>query len=193
MMKYLKPATLFDRLIKMNSKIPGIELATGKANLLLGLDIRQNYVGLAVSDYLNLVSYPIMPCKNHMDSVKKYFPGVIARYNIFGFIVGKPTNVRWRHLKDDEVHVKKFISDLQNTGKFKGLKYTYWCDVFASKHIELEYKLNVEDYLKDLPSYKQELLVQKFAAVGTLKAYLNHYRDVEDEYENAKMNLNANK
>ncbi|KAK2636062.1 hypothetical protein Ddye_030854 [Dipteronia dyeriana] len=123
-------------------------------------------MGLAVSDYLNLEAYPIMygisvylihslnylfqcfihvqsqfclhcgPYRNHINSVKKYFPGL---------------------------------------------------------HIELEYKLNVEDYLKDLPSYKKELLVQKFAAVGTLKAYLSHFRDVEDEYENAKMNLNANK
>ncbi|KAK2636063.1 hypothetical protein Ddye_030855 [Dipteronia dyeriana] len=113
-MKYVKPVALFDGLMKKNRKIPGL-LATGIANLLLGLDIRQNYVGLTVSDYSSIYAYPIVPCRNRMNSVTKYFPGLIARYNIFGLIVGKPTNLRWPHIKDDEIIECDFwaIEDLE--------------------------------------------------------------------------------
>ncbi|KAK3224783.1 hypothetical protein Dsin_004645 [Dipteronia sinensis] len=135
-MKYVKPHTLYDGLSEINSKLTSIERRSEKWSVLLGLNIRPDFVGLAVSYYSRAQAYPIMPCKNHMDSVTRYFPGLISKHNLYGFVVGKPRLREMPSLREDtDKDVEKFIFDLCSTGKFKGLKYTYWGDLYASKDL----------------------------------------------------------
>ncbi|KAK1559088.1 hypothetical protein Q3G72_010599 [Acer saccharum] len=195
-MKYVKPHTLYDGLREMNSKLTGTERLSGKSYLLLGLNIRRDFVGLALTDYLISQVYPIMPCKNHMDSVTRYFPGLISQHNLYGFIVGKPRRAeKPSRCEDIDKDGAKFISDLCSIEKFNGLKYTYWSDLYASEHKEYYYKRYVEHYpgYDDLPLYKKQLLVQKYHAVATLEAYISYFKDVNLDYQNANKNLNANK
>ncbi|TXG51055.1 hypothetical protein EZV62_023579 [Acer yangbiense] len=176
-MKYVKPHILYDGLREMNSKLTSTERLSGKSYLLLGLNIRRDFVGLALTDYLISQVYPIMPCKNHMDSVTRYFPGLISQHNLYGFIVGKPRQAeKPSRCEDIDKDGAKFISDLCIIEKFNGLKYTYWSDLYASEHKEYYYKRYVEHYpgYDDLPLNKKQLLVQKYHAVATLEYVKPH-------------------
>ncbi|KAF8410167.1 hypothetical protein HHK36_002689 [Tetracentron sinense] len=158
-MKYVKPINLFNDMLKINT------LQQGR---LLGLDVGDKYVGLAVSDTHNRIASPLSVLvrkKSNIDLMAKDFRSLISELSLGAFIVGYPFD-RHRNCVD-AVQVKLFIDDLRKTGQLEGLWYTYWDECFTSKNVELLLKpLN-------LHPVQSKTIVDKFAAVGILQGYLD--------------------
>ncbi|OMO79509.1 Resolvase, holliday junction-type, YqgF-like protein [Corchorus capsularis] len=154
-MQYVKPLNLFQHLIKAKS---------GQRGRLLGLDVGDKYVGLAVSDIDNKIACPLSvlfrDAKN-MDLMANDFKSLISQLSLVGFIVGYPYDKQ--KLARDAIQVKLFIDDLSNTGKLDGVKYTFWDEGFTSKNVELLLKpLNMH------PT-SSKTIADKFAAVQILQ------------------------
>uniref|UniRef100_A0A5B6YGZ2 YqgF/RNase H-like domain-containing protein n=2 Tax=Davidia involucrata TaxID=16924 RepID=A0A5B6YGZ2_DAVIN len=159
-MKYMKPFNLFRDLLKTNG------LERGR---LLGLDVGDKYVGLAVSDTHNKIASPLsvlLRKKTNIDLMATDFQSLISELSLAGFIFGYPFD-RQRS-SPDAVQVKLFIDDLCKTGKFEGLRYTFWDECFTSKNVELLLKPLV------LHPVQAKTIVDKFAAVGILQGYLDY-------------------
>ncbi|KMT07886.1 hypothetical protein BVRB_6g145830 isoform A [Beta vulgaris subsp. vulgaris] len=159
-MKHMKPLSLFQDLLKTNA------LERGR---LLGLDVGDKYVGLALSDPENKIATPLsvlLRKKFNIDMMAADFTSLISEFSLSGFIVGCPYD-RLRP-SPHAVQVKVFVDDLCKTGKLEGVKYTYWNECFTSKNVEL--------LLKPLTLHPVELktMLDKFAAVGILQGYLDY-------------------
>ncbi|GAB4834404.1 hypothetical protein Ancab_032658 [Ancistrocladus abbreviatus] len=159
-MRYVRPWSLFQELLKTKAPEQG---------RLLGLDVGDKYVGLAVSDPQNKIASPLSVLvrkKNNIDLMAGDFQSLISELSLVGFVVGYPFD-RQRS-SPDALQVKIFVDDLCKTGKLEGLKYTYWNECFTSKNIEL--------LLKPLKLHPVEYktIIDKFAAVGILQGYLDH-------------------
>ncbi|XP_022957830.1 uncharacterized protein LOC111459253 [Cucurbita moschata] len=160
-MKYVRPLNLFRDLLKGNA------LERGR---FLGLDVGDKYVGLAVSDPDNKIASPLSVLfrkKTNMHLMALDFQRLISELSLSGFIVGYPFDGQRRNA--DAVQVKIFIDDLCKTGKLEGVKYTFWDECFTSKNVELLIKP-----LK-LPPILSKTIIDKFAAVGILQGYLDHF------------------
>ncbi|GKE16748.1 putative pre-16S rRNA nuclease [Tanacetum coccineum] len=182
-MRYMKPLNLFQDLLK----IPAVERGR-----LLGLDVGDKYVGLAVSDFDNKVASPLsvlvrkksniglmaLDFQHLVSSAHVYFfrdAGLellsicynfpINELSLSGFIVGYPYDRRKN--SPDATQVKVFVDDLTKTGKLDGVPYTFWEECFSTK--------NVEVLLKPFNFHPIETktISDKFAAVGILQGYLD--------------------
>lgn len=159
-MKYLQPITLFQELLKPQAK---------NRCRLLGLDVGEKYVGLAVSDVNNRIASPLsvlLRKKTNIGLMASDFQHLISHFSLSGFIVGCPFDRIGK--KTPEVgQVKLFLDDLCNTGKLEGVRYTFWNESYTSK--------NVEYLLKPLNLHpaKYKTIMDKFAAVGILQGYLD--------------------
>ncbi|EEF51182.1 putative pre-16S rRNA nuclease [Ricinus communis] len=166
-MKYMKPIALFNDLMKSKSN-----------GRLLGLDVGDKYVGLAISDRHNKIASPLsvlLRKKSNIDLVATDFQSLISELSLAGFVVGYPFD-RQRSTPD-ALHVKLFIDDLRKIGKLEGLKYTFWDECFTSKNVELLVQP------LDLHPVEAKTIMDKFAAVGILQGYL--------DYVNRKLKLEA--
>lgn len=158
-MKYVKPLNLFLDMMKTK----GVERGR-----LLGLDVGDKYVGLAISDTHNKIASPLsvlLRKKTNIDMMASDFQRLISKLSVVGFIVGYPFD---RHRGNSTAfQVKIFIDDLCKTGKLEGVRYTYWDECFTSKNVEL--------LLKPLKLHpvQYKTIIDKFAAVGILQAYLD--------------------
>ncbi|KAG8659213.1 hypothetical protein MANES_02G022400v8 [Manihot esculenta] len=124
-MKYLKPLALFHGLLKTKAKERG---------RLLGLDVGDKYVGLAISDTHNKIASPLsvlLRKKTNIDLMATDFQSLISELSLVGFVVGYPFE-RGR-AAPDAFQVKLFIDDLSQTGKLRNFKYTYWDECFTTK------------------------------------------------------------
>ncbi|KAL6986235.1 hypothetical protein U1Q18_019603 [Sarracenia purpurea var. burkii] len=160
MMKYLKPVNLFQDLMKSNP------LERGR---LLGLDVGDKYVGLAVSDTNNKIASPLSVLvrkKSNIDLMAGDFQSMISGLSLSGFVFGYPFDRR--RSSPDAVQVKLLIDDLCKTGKLQGVRYTFWDECFTSKNVELLLKP------LDLHAVLSKAIVDKFAAVGILQGYLDY-------------------
>ncbi|VVA30091.1 PREDICTED: Holliday junction [Prunus dulcis] len=159
-MRYVKPLSLFQDLVRGNA------LERGR---LLGLDVGDKYVGVAVSDIHNKIASPLsvlLRKKSTLDMMADDFQSLISELSLEGFIVGYPFDRQRR--SPDAVQVKLFIDDLSATRKLEGLKYTYWDEGFTSKNVELLLRpLN-------LHPVTSKTIIDKFAAVGILQGYLDY-------------------
>ncbi|XVE64847.1 hypothetical protein DITRI_Ditri07aG0134800 [Diplodiscus trichospermus] len=164
-MQYVKPLNLFQNLLKAKA------LERGR---LLGLDVGDKYVGLAVSDLDNKIASPLSVLirkKTNIDLMASDFQSLISELSVVGFIVGYPFDRQ--RLARDATQVKLFIDDISKTGRLDGLKYTYWDECFTSKNVELLLKpLNLHPILA-------KTIIDKFAAVQILQAYLDHVNKIE--------------
>ncbi|XP_057994544.1 uncharacterized protein LOC110643494 isoform X4 [Hevea brasiliensis] len=136
-MKYLTPLALFHELLKTKARERG---------RLLGLDVGDKYVGLAISDPHNKIASPLsvlLRKKTNIDLMASDFQSLA-------------------------LHVKLFVDDLSKTGKLEDLKYTYWDECFTSKNVELLVKP------LDLHPVLAKTITDKFAAVGILQGYLDY-------------------
>ncbi|KAJ0048147.1 hypothetical protein Pint_15198 [Pistacia integerrima] len=160
-MKYMKPLNMFHDILK--SKV----LERGR---LLGLDVGDRYVGLAVSDSKNKIASPLCVLvrkKGNIDLVAGDLQSLVSEFNLKGFIVGYPSNRQQN--TPDAMQVKLFIEELSKTGKLEGVEYTYWEECFTSKNVELFLK----PLKKTLTQYEAKTFLDKFAAVGILQEYLD--------------------
>ncbi|KAJ9147917.1 hypothetical protein P3X46_030031 [Hevea brasiliensis] len=170
-MKYLTPLALFHELLKTKARERG---------RLLGLDVGDKYVGLAISDPHNKIASPLsvlLRKKTNIDLMASDFQSLISELSLMGFVVGYPFERGRARTAPDALHVKLFVDDLSKTGKLEDLKYTYWDECFTSKNVELLVKP------LDLHPVLAKTITDKFAAVGILQGYL--------DYVNKKVELEA--
>ena len=137
---------------------------------LIGLDVGDKYVGLALSDFDNKIASPfsvLVRKKTNVSLMAEDFKSLISLYSLKGFVIGLPFD---RHLVAyDAVQVKVFIDNLRRTNMLEGLEYTYWNECFTSKNVELLLKpLNLENPVLC------KTISDKFAAVGILQGYLDY-------------------
>ncbi|KAI4387073.1 hypothetical protein MLD38_004934 [Melastoma candidum] len=180
-MKYVRPLSLFKDLI-------GVKTHAQKGKRLLGLDVGDKYVGLAVSDHTNKIASPLsvlLRSEAKMDLMATDFQCLISELSLGGFVVGYPSDERWNN--DDEapdfsagyradervktvnvVQVQHFVNELCGTGILKDINYTYWGEAFTTKLVELQ--------LQDLHFHpvQSKTMLDKFAAVGILQEYLDY-------------------
>ncbi|PRQ17698.1 putative pre-16S rRNA nuclease, ribonuclease H-like domain-containing protein [Rosa chinensis] len=160
-MKYVRPLNMFLDLHKTK--------AVQRSGRLLGLDVGDKYVGLAVSDLDNKIASPLsvlLRKKSTLDLMASDFQSLVSKLSLVGFVVGYPFD-RQRGTPE-AVQVKLLIEDLCKTRKLEGIKYTYWDECFTSKNVEL--------LLKPLSFHpvQSKTIVDKFAAVGILQGYLDY-------------------
>ncbi|KAK6251303.1 hypothetical protein SCA6_005308 [Theobroma cacao] len=175
-MQYVKCLNFFQDLLKAKA------LERGR---LLGLDVGDKYVGLAVSDLDNKIATPLSVLirkKTNIDLMASDFQSLISELSLVGFIVGYPFDRQQR--APDAVQVKLFIDDLSKTGKLDGVKYTFWNECFTSKQYmtsskeshSLFFQQNADLLLKPLSLHPilSKTIVDKFAAVQILQTYLDY-------------------
>lgn len=154
-MKYLKPLKLYRKLLKSN------EVSSGR---LLGLDVGDRYVGLSVSDANNKIAWPlrvIVRKKTNIDLISTDFRTLISVLSLKGFVFGCPFI---RHKSSQDTHqVKVFVDDLNKTGKFEDVKYTFQDESYSSKDNEVSMK-----HLRINPVVLKSAM-DKFAAVVILQ------------------------
>ncbi|KAK3184776.1 hypothetical protein Dsin_032062 [Dipteronia sinensis] len=172
-MKYLKPLNFYkeffkDFLVKKDS-IHG---------RLLGLDVSDKYVSLAVSDWKNLTAVPLRALdrqeKNLSSMAADLFQSLIPEHNLVGFVVG--TDFQLSHLGPPlDEKTQNFIDDLHKTGKVEGLKYTYWDRGITSKNAEFVLKQHVEFLVEILnqPQDMSKTIMEKCQSVSALQGYLD--------------------
>ncbi|XP_020257690.1 putative pre-16S rRNA nuclease isoform X2 [Asparagus officinalis] len=156
-MKLVKPAELFQMLLKTCAVEQG---------RLLGLDVGNKYVGLAVSDLENKIASPhsvLVRKKTNIDLMAKDFGTLVSRFSLVGFVVGYPFSLQGQA----NVEVKLFVEELKNTGKLHDMSYTYWDENFTSKCVEALLQP------LDLHPVEFKTTLDKFAAVGILQGYLD--------------------
>ncbi|CAI9274398.1 unnamed protein product [Lactuca saligna] len=168
MMKHMKPLSLYQKLLKTPA---------GERGRLLGLDVGDKYVGLAVSDVNNKVASPLSVLvrkKSNIGLMAIDFEFLISKLSLSAFIVGCPYD-RQRNCPE-ATQVKVFIDSLCKTGKLEGVGYTFWDECFTSKNVDL-----LLEPLK-FSTVEAKTINDKFAAVGILQGYLDYVnRNVETE------------
>lgn len=160
-MKYAKQLELFQILFK-NGK-----LETGR---LLGMDVGDRYVGLAVSNPLNEIASPhsvLIRKQSNINSIADNLQELVTRFSLVGFVIGYPLPL-YHFQRPQAVQVKMFVEQLQKTGRFGFLNYTYWDERLTSRA--------VESMLKPLRIHPLHMkhMMDKFAAVGILQDFLDN-------------------
>nr|XP_029117177.1 putative pre-16S rRNA nuclease isoform X2 [Elaeis guineensis]XP_029117178.1 putative pre-16S rRNA nuclease isoform X2 [Elaeis guineensis] len=160
LMKLVKPIELFQKFLKSGSMEKG---------RLLGLDVGQKYVGLAVSDTCNKIASPLSVLvrkKTNIDLVARDLQTLVSQLSLVGFVVGYPFSLQGQS-SIEAVQVKLFVEDLRKTGRLDGSYFTYWNENYTSKCVQA-----LLDPLK-LHPVESKTIIDKFAAVGILQGYLD--------------------
>ncbi|XP_078430292.1 polynucleotidyl transferase, ribonuclease H-like superfamily protein [Wolffia australiana] len=160
-MKLVKPIDLFMNVTKV----------TSKHQRLLGLDVGNKYIGLAVSDTFKRIASPLSVLvrkKTNIELIASDFQRLVSELSLAGLIVGYPFRKHSKlNLENCQLHVEYFVKELGETGKLNGLFYTYWDEHYTSKCVEsLIHPL-------DLHPVEAKTIIDKFAAVGILQGYLD--------------------
>ncbi|XP_010527753.1 PREDICTED: uncharacterized protein LOC104805035 isoform X2 [Tarenaya hassleriana] len=158
-MKYVKPLSLAVGISKTKTSVQ---------RRLLGLDVGDKYVGLAISDASNKKALPLsvlLRTKTNIDLMATDFQNLISKFSISGLVVGYPLD-RLGNI-DDGVGMDTFIEELHKTGKLEDVKYSYWDERLSSKAVEMLLEpLNIHQV-------KKKTMLDKCAAVGILQGYLD--------------------
>ncbi|TXG53567.1 hypothetical protein EZV62_018823 [Acer yangbiense] len=169
-MKYLKPLIFYKEFFK--EFLVKKDLKHGR---LLGLDVSDKYVSLAVSDWKNLTALPLRAFdrqeKNLSSMAADLFQSSIPEHNIVGFVVGTDFQISDTRPPLDS-QTLNFIDDLYKTGKVEGLKHTYWDRGITSKDAEFVLKQHVEfisEILKQ-PKDMSKTIMEKCQAVSALQS-----------------------
>ncbi|KAK4836764.1 hypothetical protein QYF36_000027 [Acer negundo] len=143
-MKYLKPLKLYQQWRKELTL-----LNKPNKGRLLGLYLENETVKVSSShsSILGHAFYIDEWCRSNTNIHVKLLT-LISKYNVTGLVINNP------HLRNMDLpyraNPKVFIADLCKTGRFEGLKYTYWNSSFLSKYdddfgeSEVIYKGNLE-------------------------------------------------
>lgn len=157
----MKPLELFHDLVKTTKNERG---------RLMGLDVGDKYVGLALSDFDNKIASPfsvLVRKKSNASLMAADFKSLISKYSLKGLVIGVP--FEYNLVSPDAVQVKVLIDNLRRTNMLEGLKYTYWNECFTSKNVELFLKpLNFKN------AVQSKTMLDKFAAVGILQGYMDY-------------------
>ncbi|KAK3229150.1 hypothetical protein Dsin_001031 [Dipteronia sinensis] len=166
-MKFVKePFNLFKHAMKLKASERGRFIC---------LDVRDDFVGMSMSDVNNKNATParaLIREKSSSESVEDQFHALLPHNKLAGLVFGIRDN-------NDE-KAKIFIDELYETGtqRFKtildGVTYTYWDTSSSSKLPEYVSKEKVEMLLQrmNLPNIKAETIIEQYVAVRMLQSYL---------------------
>ncbi|KAK1581578.1 hypothetical protein Q3G72_007136 [Acer saccharum] len=137
------------------------------------MNVGEDWVSLAYSrpNYIQAVcATPIPRYEKNMATMVNCFKNLVEKKKAEGLIVGYPSSSIIQ--KSDGAETKIFIDKLDKTGKFEGLKYTYWCTSLVSKTRQTPSKV--------LNGYCTEMIEPSFedSANNILQGYLNCCRMV---------------
>ncbi|KAK3220584.1 hypothetical protein Dsin_014554 [Dipteronia sinensis] len=155
-MEYLKPVNFYKEIFKDILKKEDC-LKPGR---LLGLDVGDKYVSLAVSDWKNKTALPLRAVDRqeiNMSSMADMIQSLIPEHNIVGFVFG----TRKTHPIDAQTLI--LIEDLCKTGKFEGLKNA---EFVSNQH--LKFILEILNQPQDM----SETIMEKCFAVSALQPLL---------------------
>ncbi|KAK2664130.1 hypothetical protein Ddye_002704 [Dipteronia dyeriana] len=181
-MKYLKPLNFYKEFFK-----EFLVRKDSKHGRLLGLDVSDKYVSLAVSDWKNLTAVPLRALdrkENNLSSMAAdLFQSLIPEHNLVGFVVGTDFKISNTGSPPLDAQTQNFIDDLSKTGKVEGLKYTYWDGGITSKNAEFVLKQHVEFILESLkqPQDMSNIIMEKCQAVSALQGYLDGANKMVEE------------
>ncbi|KAI9157018.1 hypothetical protein LWI28_015540 [Acer negundo] len=166
-MKFVKePFNLFKQALKLKASERGRFIC---------LDVRDDFVGMSMSDVNNKNATParaLIREKSSLESVEDQFHALLPQNKLAGLVFGIRDN-------NDE-KAKIFIDELYETGtpRFKtildGVTYTYWDTSSSSTLPEYVNKEKVEMLLQrmNLPNIKAETVIEQYVAAGMLQSYL---------------------
>ncbi|MCL7030186.1 hypothetical protein MKW94_013195 [Papaver nudicaule] len=170
-MKYVSPIHLFRTVMKANELKPG---------RLLGLDVGNKYVGLAISDRENREALPLSVLvrkQTNIDLMAKDFRTLISELSLGGLVIGCCYSRNVSQI--DSFQVKDLVKDLCKRQELEDVKFTYWEERFTSKVVEntinpLKY-LHNDDKSEAVVRhrYEDKTAVDKLAAVAILQEYLD--------------------
>ncbi|KAK0571167.1 hypothetical protein LWI29_012026 [Acer saccharum] len=171
-MKFLKPVTFYKEVFK-----DILMKNASKHGRLLGLDVSDKCVSLAVSDSKNLTAVPLRGLhmkKTNMTSMVDMFQSLISEHNLVCFVVGTPYT-RDCDAKPFLEETQIFIDNLCKTGKLEGFKYTYWDSCIRSKNSEFVLEQHVQFILEHLnqPQDMSKTIMDKCHAVSALQGFLD--------------------
>ncbi|TXG49462.1 hypothetical protein EZV62_025337 [Acer yangbiense] len=169
-MKYLKPFNFYNEIFK-----DILMKKAWKHGRLLGLNVDDKYVSLAVSDYKNINAVPLGGLhrqENNMSSMADIFQSLISEHNLVGFVVGSPY-MTCRESRPLPAEGKEFIDDLCKIVKVEGLKYTFWDGGITSKNSDFVLNQYVEFMSEHLPQDMSPTIMHKYYAVSVLQGYLD--------------------
>ncbi|KAK3228737.1 hypothetical protein Dsin_000618 [Dipteronia sinensis] len=142
---------------------------------LLGLNVLPDYFSISISNhYLDgAVHHGIVERKSkNISKLTNVLQTLIPKYNIEATVIGCPDAKNMENL--DDVKVKSVAYELCNTGKFEGLKFTYW----NSRRIDpkfMELMLKDDDLPDDHPDNTLVDFHDRFSSVYVLQSYLDHF------------------
>ncbi|CAM8881011.1 unnamed protein product [Rhodiola kirilowii] len=166
-MKYVKPVALFHELLSSKA---------GKKGRLIGLDVGNKYVGLAVSEPCRKIASPfsvLLRKKSNIGDMAEDFQTMCSNSALMNadteiFSCGTCRRLPAGYAADQSrLQVKIFIDDLSKTEQLEGVKYTYWDESFTSKGVEMLIN-SVE-----MRPLEHKTAIDKFAAVKILQEYLD--------------------
>ncbi|TXG65377.1 hypothetical protein EZV62_006652 [Acer yangbiense] len=166
-MKFLQPLNLFKESLKREAS---------KRNQLLGLNVGDRFLTLAVSDPENISAVPLRVWPTVLydkASVADTIQTLIPKHNLMGLVVFSP------NISSKSCPIYSYIGGLHKTGKLEGLMYTCWDVNFTSKvrvcHVEFVSNHHVE-FIKSLslPKHLSEKCIEQFAAWHMLQGYLDY-------------------
>jgi putative Holliday junction resolvase len=131
---------------------------------ILGLDIGEKRIGVAISDelYFSANGLDVIERKNNGEDINK-IAEIVSRYNVVKIVVGLPKNMDGSVGPSGE-EVKKYVNKLQNALE---VEVDFWDERLSTVAAE---KTLIE---ADISRKKRKKVIDKMAAVFILQNYLD--------------------
>ena len=141
---------------------------------ILGLDIGEKRIGVAISDelYFSANGLDVIERKNNGEDINK-IAEIVSRYNVVKIVVGLPKNMDGSVGPSVE-EVKKYVNKLQNALE---VEVDFWDERLSTVAAE---KTLIE---ADISRKKRKKVIDKMAAVFILKNYLDFKSKVDSRKE----------
>ena len=141
---------------------------------ILGLDIGEKRIGVAISDelYFCAIGVDVLERKNNGEDIYK-IADIVSRYNVVKIVVGLPKNMDGSVGPSGE-EVKKYVNKLQNALE---VEVDFWDERLSTVAAE---KTLIE---ADISRKKRKKVIDKMAAVFILKNYLDFKSKVDSRKE----------
>ncbi|HQA60630.1 MAG: Holliday junction resolvase RuvX [Tepidanaerobacteraceae bacterium] len=141
---------------------------------ILGLDIGEKRIGVAISDelYFSANGLDVIERKNNGEDINK-IAEIVSRYNVVKIVVGLPKNMDGSVGPSGE-EVKKYVNKLQNALE---VEVDFWDERLSTVAAE---KTLIE---ADISRKKRKKVIDKMAAVFILQNYLDFKSKVDSRKE----------
>jgi putative Holliday junction resolvase len=138
-----------------------------KESRLLGLDVGDTTIGLALSDVLRSIASPLLTIeRSKFSKDAKQLQDIIAKHKVAGLVIGYPVNMDGSHGPRTQ-STRTFVSNLSKQVELPMLMWDERLTTMAVERAMLE---------ADLSRQKRAQLVDKLAASYMLQGFLDSIR-----------------